>query len=224
MAGTGAPAILCREEQDSDVEDRPERLKHDKDPIVDEQRMSEEEDRGAEPDEIRLNADPRRAPLSDQMDDLRHIANKAQHEASNPQEVRSMEMRHEAARPRPHHDSFSTVIGSSVSSQPCGRAMLISSSAIACDAAGVSRDSLPPLRWTSKSVRHLAERLQRMGHQLRARLGVQQYETALELTYRLRLLGDAMFFQPDLQYIIHPGGTGRISDAFVGGLQAGINF
>jgi porin len=60
--------------------------------------------------------------------------------------------------------------------------------------------------------------------QRRARLGVQQYETALELTYRLRLLGDAVFFQPDLQYIIHPGGTGRISDAFVGGLQAGINF
>jgi porin len=60
--------------------------------------------------------------------------------------------------------------------------------------------------------------------QRRVQLGVQQYETALELTYRLRLLGDAVFFQPDLQYIIHPGGTGRISDAFVGGFQSGINF
>jgi porin len=60
--------------------------------------------------------------------------------------------------------------------------------------------------------------------QRRAGVGVQRYEIALELTYRLRFLGDAVYFQPDLQYIIRPGGTGRIADAFVGGFQAGINF
>jgi porin len=53
---------------------------------------------------------------------------------------------------------------------------------------------------------------------------VQQHETALELTYRFRFLGSALFLQPDLQYIIWPGGTGQIPDAFVSGIQVGINF
>jgi len=53
---------------------------------------------------------------------------------------------------------------------------------------------------------------------------VQEHEIALELTYRFRFLGDALFFQPDAQYIIQPGGTGQIADAFVAGLQAGVNF
>jgi len=35
--------------------------------------------------------------------------------------------------------------------------------------------------------------------------------------------GDALFFQPDAQYVIHPGGTDLIGDAFVAGLQAGVN-
>jgi len=30
--------------------------------------------------------------------------------------------------------------------------------------------------------------------------------------------------QPDLQYILQPGGIGQIPDAFVAGLQAGVNF
>ena len=55
-------------------------------------------------------------------------------------------------------------------------------------------------------------------------VGVQRYEIALELTYRFRFRGDAVFFQPDLQYIIRPGGTGRIADAFVAGFQVGANF
>ena len=55
-------------------------------------------------------------------------------------------------------------------------------------------------------------------------VGVQRYEIALELSYRFRFRGDALFFQPDLQYIIRPGGTGRITDALVGGFQTGINF
>ena len=55
-------------------------------------------------------------------------------------------------------------------------------------------------------------------------VGVQRYEIALELTYRFRFRGDSVFFQPDLQYIIRPGGTGRIADAFVAGFQTGVNF
>jgi len=60
--------------------------------------------------------------------------------------------------------------------------------------------------------------------QRRAQSGVQSHETALELTYRLRFRGNAFFVQPDLQYIIRPGGTGQIPDALVAGLQTGINF
>src|SRR6266536_4082309 len=65
---------------------------------------------------------------------------------------------------------------------------------------------------------------QRRARQTDPTVGVQRYEIALELTYRFRFRGDALFFQPDLQYIIRPGGTGRIADAFVAGFQAGINF
>jgi porin len=60
--------------------------------------------------------------------------------------------------------------------------------------------------------------------QRRLAVGIQRYEIALELTYRFRFYKDALFFQPDLQYIIRPGGTGRIPDAFVAGFQVGINF
>jgi porin len=60
--------------------------------------------------------------------------------------------------------------------------------------------------------------------QRREAVGVQRYEIALELTYRFRFRGNAVFFQPDFQYVIRPGGTGQIADAFVAGFQAGINF
>ena len=60
--------------------------------------------------------------------------------------------------------------------------------------------------------------------QRRESSGVQKYEIALELTYRFRFRDNAVFFQPDFQYIIRPGGTGQIADAFVAGFQAGINF
>jgi porin len=58
----------------------------------------------------------------------------------------------------------------------------------------------------------------------RAGQPVQRFETALEATYRLRFRGDSFFLQPDLQYIIRPGGTGRTSNAVVIGFQTGINF
>ncbi len=55
-------------------------------------------------------------------------------------------------------------------------------------------------------------------------VGVQKCETVMELTYRFRFRNGALFFQPDLQYILHPGGTGNINDALVLGCQIGLNF
>jgi porin len=55
-------------------------------------------------------------------------------------------------------------------------------------------------------------------------VGVQEHEIALELTYRFAFSRSAVYVQPDLQYIIRPGGTGRISDALVLGAQIGVNF
>jgi porin len=52
----------------------------------------------------------------------------------------------------------------------------------------------------------------------------QNSETALELTHRLLFYDGALFIQPDIQYIIHPGGTGTIANALVLGAQIGLNF
>ena len=65
---------------------------------------------------------------------------------------------------------------------------------------------------------------QRRARQSDPTVGIQRYETALELTYRFRFLKDSVYFAPDLQYIIRPGGTGQIANAFVIGFEAGINF
>jgi len=65
---------------------------------------------------------------------------------------------------------------------------------------------------------------QRAAQQLDPSVGVQSHETVVELTYRLALLKSALFFQPDLQYVFRPGGTGRIPDALVLGAQVGVNF
>ena len=54
--------------------------------------------------------------------------------------------------------------------------------------------------------------------------GGQDYETVIELTYRIDLHQGAVFIQPDLQYIIQPGGTSHIENALVLGTQIGINF
>jgi porin len=54
--------------------------------------------------------------------------------------------------------------------------------------------------------------------------GGQDYETVIELTYRFDFRKGAVFIQPDLQYIIQPGGTGRLNNALVLGAQLGINF
>ncbi|MBN8599342.1 MAG: carbohydrate porin [Planctomycetes bacterium] len=54
--------------------------------------------------------------------------------------------------------------------------------------------------------------------------GVQTYESVIEATYRIALPGNSVFVQPDLQYIIRPGGTGQFGNALVLGCQIGINF
>ncbi|HWY14667.1 MAG TPA: carbohydrate porin [Rhizomicrobium sp.] len=51
----------------------------------------------------------------------------------------------------------------------------------------------------------------------------QDYEKVVELTYRFDSNG-AFFVQPDVQYVVHPGGTGDIKNATVLGVQLGINF
>jgi porin len=65
---------------------------------------------------------------------------------------------------------------------------------------------------------------QRQAQQLGPTVGVQSYETVVELTYRLALFKSALYFQPDLQYVLRPGGTGRIPDALVLGAQVAVNF
>jgi len=65
---------------------------------------------------------------------------------------------------------------------------------------------------------------QRQAEQLDPSAGVQSHETVLEFTYRLALLKSALYFQPDLQYVFRPGGTGQIPDALVLGAQVAVNF
>lgn len=65
-----------------------------------------------------------------------------------------------------------------------------------------------------------AQRLQQ--RQNEGALGVQDFEMVLELTYQCEL-APHLIVQPDLQYIIQPGGTGRIPDALVLGVQVAVN-
>ena len=71
----------------------------------------------------------------------------------------------------------------------------------------------------SNDLRHAQEREQ----QLDTTVGIQDYETVLEWTYRLYFGNGAVFFQPDIQYVINPGGTGKLENALVLGCQIGIN-
>jgi porin len=52
----------------------------------------------------------------------------------------------------------------------------------------------------------------------------QEYELAFEWAYRVRMRGGAAFFQPDLQYIVNPGGAHQYANALQVGAQAGLNF
>jgi porin len=65
---------------------------------------------------------------------------------------------------------------------------------------------------------------QQLARSLDPTVGVKLEETVLEWNYTFRFRNGAFFFEPDLQYIIRPGGTGNIPNAFVVGAQVGFNF
>jgi porin len=59
-------------------------------------------------------------------------------------------------------------------------------------------------------------------HRSGSSASVQEFEMILELTYQIEL-APHLIVQPDMQYIIQPGGTGHIPDAFVLGVQFAVN-
>lgn len=73
----------------------------------------------------------------------------------------------------------------------------------------------------SSDLRAAQEREEALGQTIP---GTQNHETVLEWTYRFNFDRRSLFLQPDLQYILRPGGTGKIPDALVAGCQVGINF
>ena len=72
----------------------------------------------------------------------------------------------------------------------------------------------------SKDLQHAQEREQLFD----PTVGVQDYEMVLEWTYRFYFRKSAIFFQPDIQHVIRPGGTGKLDNALVLGCQIGVNF
>jgi porin len=65
---------------------------------------------------------------------------------------------------------------------------------------------------------------ERLAQQMNPAVGVQHQETVLEWNYTFRFRNGAFFIEPDMQYIIRPGGTGNIPNALVIGAQVGVNF
>jgi porin len=56
-----------------------------------------------------------------------------------------------------------------------------------------------------------------------AGLPQKDYEAAIELNHGF-VLGRGVMIQPDLQYIIRPGGTGEIDNAFLIGAKVSVTF
>ena len=54
-------------------------------------------------------------------------------------------------------------------------------------------------------------------------IGIQKYESIAETDYNLQV-APWLSVRPNLQYIIDPGGTGRIPNVFVFGLYTGVTF
>lgn len=52
----------------------------------------------------------------------------------------------------------------------------------------------------------------------------QTHEAVIECSYRLRFYKNSFFVQPNVQYVINPGATGKYDDAVVLGCQVGVNF
>jgi porin len=65
---------------------------------------------------------------------------------------------------------------------------------------------------------------QQLAHAVDPTVGAQEYEMVLEWFYRIRLRKGAAYFQPDIQYIVNPGGAHQYDNALVVGAQAGVNF
>lgn len=59
--------------------------------------------------------------------------------------------------------------------------------------------------------------------QVNAGEGSPEYELVLEIGHRFQVT-PATYIQPDIQYIVHPGGTGDIPNALVLGFQYGASF
>ncbi len=53
--------------------------------------------------------------------------------------------------------------------------------------------------------------------------GSPEYELVLEAAYKIQL-SRFLFIQPDVQWVINPGGTGDIPNALVLGAQCGVTF
>lgn len=66
---------------------------------------------------------------------------------------------------------------------------------------------------------HDLQRSQRLAQPVNT---VQRFELAIELTYQYEATPH-LILQPDVQYIVRPGGTGRIPDALMIGFQIAIN-
>ena len=66
------------------------------------------------------------------------------------------------------------------------------------------------------------QRSQRDAQRIGAGPAPQRYELALELTYIIQATG-WLQVQPDLQYIVNPGGTGKINGALVIGFQLAVS-
>ncbi|PMU28840.1 carbohydrate porin, partial [Pseudomonas sp. GP01-A8] len=54
-------------------------------------------------------------------------------------------------------------------------------------------------------------------------IGIQRYESVAEIDYGAKLT-PWLILRPNLQYVMHPGGTGGIPDAFVIGLYTQVTF
>ena len=64
---------------------------------------------------------------------------------------------------------------------------------------------------------HDLQAAQQLAQALDPSVGVQEYELVLEWAYRFRMRDGAMFFQPDLLYIVNPGGAHQYANALVVG-------
>jgi porin len=65
---------------------------------------------------------------------------------------------------------------------------------------------------------------QEIAQSLDPNVDVQHDELVYEWSYRFRMREGAVYFQPDLQYVVHPNGLSDIPNAVVAGCQMGVNF